>query len=72
MDLYNELLKNEKMMGMGTYKDRLAEERSKQAEAEKLAAQKAKLASENQSQESGSKATGEKKAFNIKGVPIEK
>jgi len=38
MDLYNELLKNEKMMGMGTYKDRLAEERAKQAEAEKLAA----------------------------------
>lgn len=70
MDMYNELLRDEKMMHMGTYKDRLAEEQANQAKAEKLAAKKAKQASENQDSQQSS--TGEKKAFNIKGVPIEK
>ena len=70
MDMYNELLREEKMMRMGNYKDRLAEEQANKAKAEKLAAKNAKLASQNQDQEQ--KPTGEKKAFNIKGVPIEK
>jgi len=64
MDLYTELLKDESHMRFGTYKDRLREAAKAEEEAKETEKRKKK------EQKKGTDQSFEKKAFNIKGVPI--
>jgi len=70
MEMFNVLVKNEKEMNMGTFRDRQiakveAERLAKEEAARAAREERAKLAVQGEGQE-----IEKKRAFNIKGVPI--